>query len=150
LAEAQIRLGKSRQAADHVAKFLETAHEPRSRARGLLASSAVSLAGRNFAEASKLAEEAILLQPEGRLNAEGRLLTGEICFASGDYPGAARAFMSVALLYDDPAITPRALQRASDAYRKVGNLMESEKALQDLQKRFPDSTKSAKTSRRPS
>jgi tetratricopeptide (TPR) repeat protein len=147
LAEAQIRLGKNREAAEHVAKYLETARDPRARARGLLASGAVALSGRDFATATKMAEEAILLQPEGRLNAEGRLLTGEISMASGDYPGAARAFMSVALLYDDPQVTPRALKRASEAYRRAGDLMESEKALQELQKRYPDFQKSPKISR---
>jgi TolA-binding protein len=147
LAEAQIRLGKNREAAEHVAKYLESARDPRSRARGLLANAAVALSDRDFAGATKMAEEAILLQPEGRYNAEGRLLLGEVSMASGDYPGAARAFMSVAVLYDDPAITPRALKRASEAYKRAGDLMEAEKALQELQKRFPDFQKTPKISR---
>lgn len=146
LAEAQIRLGKVNEAAAHVAKFLDAARDPRSRARGLLASGAVAMARRDFAGATKMTEEALLLQPEGRLNAEARLLNGEISFSSGDYPGAARAFMSVALLYDDPEITPRALKRAADAYRKAGDEMEAEKALQELRKRFPDLQKSPKIS----
>jgi TolA-binding protein len=147
LAEAQIRLGKNREAAEHVTKYLETARDPRSRARGLLASGAVALSSRDFAGATKLAEEAIQLQPEGRLSAEGRILLGEISMASGDYPGAARAFMSVAVLYDDPEITPRALKRASEAYKRAGDLMEAEKAQQELQKRFPDFQKTPKISR---
>ncbi len=147
LAEAQIQLGKNREAAEHAAKYLETARDPRARARGLLASGAVALSGRDFAMAAKMAEEAILLQPEGRLNAGGRMLNGEISLASGDYNGAARAFMSVALLYDDPQVTPRALKRAADAYKKAGELMEAEKAMQELQKRFPDFQKSPKISR---
>jgi TolA-binding protein len=147
LAEAQIRLGKNREAAEWVTKYLETARDPRSRARGLLASGAVALAGRDFATATKMTEEAILLQPEGRLNAEGRLLTGEISMASGDYQGAARAFLSVALLYDDPEVTPRALKRAHEAYKRAGDYLEAEKALQELQKRFPDFQKNLKISR---
>jgi len=147
LAEAQIRLGKNREAAEHVAKYLETARDPRSRARGLLASGAVALSGRDFAGATKLAEEAIQLQPEGRLSAEGRMLLGEISMASGDYPGAARAFMSVSVLFDDPEVTPRALKRASEAYKRAGDLMEAEKTQQELQKRFPDFQKSPKISR---
>ena len=55
--------------------------------------------------------------PKADLNAEGRLLSAEISFARGDYDGAARAFMTVAVLYDDSSITPRALQRAANAYR---------------------------------
>ena len=147
LAEAEIELGKIQEAAPIVAQYLETAHEPHSRARGLQAKAAVSLGEKNFDEAAKLCDESLLLQPEGRLNAEGRLLSGEISFARGDYDGAARAFMTVAVLYDDSSVTPRALQRAADAYRKANNEHEAEKAIQELQQRFPDFVKSPKISK---
>jgi TolA-binding protein len=147
LAEAQIQLGKTRDAAPVVAQYLEAAREPYSRARGLQAKAAVSLNSKEFDEAAKLCDESLLLQPEGRLNAEGRLLSGEISFARGDYDAAARAFMTVAVLYDDSSVTPRALRRAADAYRKANNEFEAEKALQELQQRFPDSAKSPKISK---
>ena len=147
LAEAEIQLGKTREAAPIVAQYLETAREPQGRARGLQAQAAVSLGQKDFDEAAKLCDESLLLQPEGRLNAEGRLLSGEISFARGDYDGAARAFMTVAVLYDDSSVTPRALRRAADAYRKANNEQEAEKALQELQQRFPDFIKSPKSPR---
>jgi len=147
LAEAEIQIGKTREAASIVAQYLETAREPSSRARGLQAKAAVSLGQKHFDEAAKLCDESLLLQPEGRLNAEGRLLSGEISFARGDYDGAARAFMTVAVLYDDSSVTPRALRRAADAYRKANNEHEAEKALQELQQRFPDFVKSPKISK---
>ena len=147
LAEAQIQLGKTRDAAPVVTQYLETAREPYSRARGLQAKAAVSLGQKDFDDAAKLCDESLLLQPEGRLNAEGRLLSGEISFARGDYDGAARAFMTVAVLYDDSSVTPRALQRAADAYRKANNELEADKALQELQQRFPDFVKSPKISK---
>ena len=147
LAEAQIRQGKAAAAGPVVTKYLATARDPRSRARGLQAQAAVALAGRSYEEATKLAEESLLLQPEGNLNAEGRLLMGEIAFAKGDYPEAARAFMTVAVLYNDPSLTPRALRRAAAAYRKADNVMEANKALQELQQRFPDFEKAAKVSK---
>ena len=65
-----------------VARYLEVAHEPYSRARGLQAKAAVSLGKKDFDEAAKLCDESLLLQPEGRLNAEGRLLSGEISLCS--------------------------------------------------------------------
>jgi TolA-binding protein len=146
LAEAQIRLGKTREAAPFVTQFLEAAHEPYSRSRGLQAMASVSLDKKDFDEAAKLCDESLLLQPEGKLNAEGRLLSGEISYARGDYDGAARAFMTVAVLYDDPSVAARALRRAADAYRKANNDHEAEKALQELQQRFPDIAKSPKIS----
>ena len=142
-----IQLGKTREAEPVVAQYLEAAREPHSRSRGLQAQAAVQLGKREFDEAAKLCDESLLLQPEGRLNAEGRLLSGEISFARGDYDGAARAFMTVAVLYDDSSITPRALQRAADAYRNANNEPEAENALQELQHRFPDFTKPPKISK---
>jgi len=147
LAEAQIRQGKGKAAASAAAKYLETARDPRSRARGLIAQASVELADQNFDQATKLCDEALLLQPEGRLNAEGRFLTGEIAYAKGDYDGAARAFMTIAVLYDDASLTPRALRRAADAYKKADNTLESQKALHELQQRYPDFPKSAKVSK---
>lgn len=145
LAEAQIKLGKYREASPQVDQYLEKAREPYSRARGLLARSGIALGQKQFDEAVKLNEEALLLQPEGRLNAEGRILSGEIAFARGDYDGASRAFMTVAVLYDDPIVTPKALRRAADAYRKMGNLLEAEKAQSEMQRRFPADKKTAKS-----
>ena len=147
LAEAQIQLGKAKEAGPVITQYLEVAREPYGRARGLQAQAAVSLSEKEFDEAAKLCDESLLLQPEGRLNAEGRLLSGEISFARGDYDGAARAFMTVAVLYDDASITPRALQRAADAYRKANNEPEADKALQELQQRFPDWSKPPKISK---
>jgi TolA-binding protein len=147
LAEAQIQLGKTREAEPVVAQYLEAAREPYGRSRGLQAQAAVFLGKKEFDEAAKICDESLLLQPEGRLNAEGRLLSGEISFARGDYDGAARAFMTVAVLYDDSSITPRALQRAADAYRKANNEPEADKALEELQQRFPDFAKPPKISK---
>ena len=147
LAEAQIRLGKFREASPNVAKYLESAREPFARARGLQAQAAVSLAEKNYDEASKLCDESLLLQPEGSLNAEGRMLSGEIDFARGDYDGAARAFMTVAVLYNDSSVTPRALRRAAEAYRKANNDSEAGKALKELEQRFPDTVKSPRISK---
>jgi TolA-binding protein len=46
--------------------------------------------------------------------------------------------MGVALLYDDPTITPRALQKAAVAYEKAGKTTEAEKATQQLREKYPD------------
>ena len=146
LAEAQIRQGKGKAAAAAAAKYLETARDPRSRARGLMAQANVELADKNFDQATKLCDEALLLQPEGRLNAEGRFLTGEISYARGDYDGAARAFMTIAVLSDDASLSPRALRRAAEAYKKADNTLESQKALHELQRRYPDFPKAAHNS----
>ena len=51
---------------------------------------------------------------------------------------AGKAFMGVALLYDDPAITPRALQKAAAAYQKAGRKEEADRVTKQLHDRYPD------------
>lgn len=144
LAEARIRLGKSADAQAVVDRYLESARDPASRARGILASARIANAQKDFIKASSLAEEALLLQPEGPLNAEARLLSGEILMARADFDGAARAFMTVSVLTDDPEITPRALQKAADAYRRANNPFEADRAIAELKQRFPNFQRSPK------
>lgn len=147
LAEIQNRLEKFRDARTAANKFLESARDPATRARGLLANARSELGLKNFTEAGRLIEEALLLQPEGRLNSEARLASGDLLLAQSDFDGAARAYMTLSVLTDDPAITPRALQLAAEAYRRANNKFEAEKALTELHQRFPDFQKSAKASK---
>ncbi|MEI6278483.1 MAG: tetratricopeptide repeat protein [Verrucomicrobiae bacterium] len=147
LAECQIRLGKFREALGPAEKFLASARDPATRARALLASARIRLGLKQFPAAAAAADEALLLQPEGRLNAEGRLLLGDILFAQSDHEGAARAYMTVAVLLEDPSITPRALQKAAEAYQRANNRFESEKALAELHQKYPDFSKSAQPSK---
>ena len=46
--------------------------------------------------------------------------------------------MGVALLYDDPAITPRALQKAAVAYQRAGKTDEADRAARQLHERYPN------------
>ncbi len=144
LAEAQIKQGRAEDAGPTVGAYLAAAREPYARARGLLAQARVWAAQGRYDDAVRSSEEALLLQPEGPMNAEARLTSGDIAFARGDFDTASKTFMTVAVLYDDPAITPQALKRAGDAYRKLGNIREAEKAARELQQRFPNFDKSPK------
>jgi TolA-binding protein len=91
------------------------------------------------AAARQSADQALFLQPEGRLNAEARFVSGEIYFSEADYESAARAFMSLAVLTDDPEITPRALKRGAESYRRAEKDSEADNALKELGQRFPAS-----------
>jgi inorganic triphosphatase YgiF len=46
--------------------------------------------------------------------------------------------MSVALLYDDPEITPQALSKAARAYALAGMTNEAEQARSQLRQKYPD------------
>jgi len=80
----------------------------------------------------------MLLQPEGPINAEARILSGDLLADKQDFAGAAKAYITVAVLYDDASLAPKALMRAAETYRKEGNEAEAQKALDELHKRFPD------------
>ncbi|HEY5036324.1 MAG TPA: hypothetical protein VII74_04245, partial [Chthoniobacterales bacterium] len=89
-------------------------------------------------DAQKIAEEIMKLQPEGRVNAQARLLAGEVEMERQQFEEAGKAFMSVALLYDDPAITPQALDKAAQAYDKAGKPDEAAHARAQLHEKYPD------------
>lgn len=147
LARARLAQKKFEPARDPIQQYLASARDPLSRAKGLLASAEVSLGTGNYEDANKLVEEAMLLQPEGRYNGEARLLSGEVLMQRGDYDGAARAFATIALLYDDPDLTPRALARAAAAYRRAGNSVEAEKALAERASRYPNAGSAKKAAK---
>ena len=105
---------------------------------GLLTQGDAQLGLKQYDGAQKSADETLLLQPEGGLNAKARLLGGRILYAKGDYEGASRAFMSVSVLYDDAEITPQALRLAADALEKAGKPTEAARETDELKSRFPE------------
>jgi len=140
LAQALILQGKTKDAQIPATACLKLSKDPASRAKALLVSAAIQRTLKNLPAASSMVEEAMLLQPEGQINAEARILSGDLLASKQDYAGAAKAYMTVAVLCDDPLLTPKALARAADAYRRAGNPLESQKALDELHKRFPNNS----------
>jgi len=66
------------------------------------------------------------------------LLAGEVQLERGNFDDAGKAFKGVALLYDDPAITPRALDKASVAFRQAGKTEEADRLSNELRERYPN------------
>jgi len=64
----------------------------------------------------------------------------ETAEAAGQFDKAARHFMSVAVLYDDPQWTPQSLYRASQLFGKLGKKAEQESTRRELLQRYPDSS----------
>jgi TolA-binding protein len=120
--------------------YLKSATDPADRARGLLALATAEVGLKKYTEAVQAAEDAMNLQPEGRLNAEARLELGDIASSQGNFEVAARSYLSVAVLYEDPEITPRALAKAYTAFKQKGDQAQATKTLTELQSRFPNYT----------
>src|SRR5207237_10698348 len=108
------------------------------KAKVLLALGAAKVGSHKPDEAQKIAEEIMTLQPEGRVNAEARLLAGDVQVERGNFDDAGKAFMGVALLYDDPAITPRALQKAALSYQRAGKADEADRVGRQLREKYPN------------
>ena len=138
LAQARLEQKKFTTAGEAAEKFVAAARDPLNRTKGLLLQAEAELGQSHYDAAQKLVDECLLLQPEGQWNARSRLLSGRILSSRGNTDEAARMFMTIAVLYDDPEITPDALKRAMAAYQKSGNAVEAKNAQRELEKRYPD------------
>jgi len=88
---------------------------------------------------SKVVEKS---REDGQLpqRAKATFLLGRAAELDGDMKSAARYFMSVAILYDDPELSPESLHRAAAAYAELGGDKEKRSALKELAERYPDSS----------
>ena len=138
LGDAAARQQKFEESENALARYLQVATDPAGKARVLLKLGEVKIAAHKPDDAQKIAEQIMVLQPEGQVNAQARLLAGDVQFERANFEEAGRAFMSIALLYDDPAITPRALKKAATSYQRAGKAAEADKAARELKDRYPN------------
>jgi tetratricopeptide (TPR) repeat protein len=103
----------------------------------LLALGRAQLGAQNFDAAKKLGEQALLQEPEGPRSAAARMLLGETAFATQSFPEAARMFATLAVLFDDPQITPQAIARAADSFDRAGDAKSAADWRQKLKDKYP-------------
>lgn len=137
LGDAEMKLHQPVEAQAALEKFLGLTTDPGAKAKALLSLGEAKIAAHQPDDAQKIADEIMTLQPEGRVNAQARLLAGEVKMERQQFEEAGNAFMSIALLYDDPAITPQALDKAAQAYEKAGKADEAAKARSQLHQKYP-------------
>jgi TolA-binding protein len=137
LGDAAARQQQFDEAENALGKYLQVATDAAGKAKVLLKLGDVKIAAHKPDEAQRIAEQIMVLQPEGRTNAEARLLSGDVQLERGNFDEASKAFMGVALLYDDPAITPRALKKAATAYQRAGKTAEADKVVKQLREKYP-------------
>lgn len=138
LADAQLKLRNYAEAETFFEQYIPLTDDPAAKAKALLLLGQAKIGLHEPEDAQKIAEQIMTLQPEGRVNAEARLLAGDVEIERQQFEAAAKAYLGVALLYDDPAITPRALDKAAKAYAKAGKVDEASRVSKDLQKKYPD------------
>ena len=143
ISETKLALAKPEEASQAADKAIASTQNPQVQARAQIAKAFAEIAFKRPATARQAVDQALFLQPEGKLNAEARLASGEVFFLEQDYESAARAFMAVSILVDDPKVAPKALRRAAEAYRRAFKDAEADKAMKELSERFPGSALSA-------
>jgi tetratricopeptide (TPR) repeat protein len=138
LGNAQLRAKQYPDAIASVNKYLAAQSDPVSQAKGLLVLGQAQMDSGKLDDAQTSADKACSLQPEGLLNAQGRMLSGDIQVARGSNDSAARIYQSIAVIIDDPQISPAAMEKAYHCLIAIGNPTEAAKVLNQLQTKYPE------------
>ena len=138
LARVQMENEQYAKAASTIQKYLELTEKPARKSQGMLLLAKAQMEGGQLGEARSTVEKVLENQAQGRINAEARILLGEIAMANQNYDEAAKSFLSVAVLYEDVRLTPKALDSAIQAYQKVGNSAEVTRLQKELRQRYPN------------
>lgn len=138
LGEAQAGARHFEDAVGSINKYLETQTEPAAKAKGLLAQGRAQLELGHLDEAQAAADQACALQPEGLMNAQGRMLSGDIQMTRGNMDDAAKLYQSIAVIIDDPQVTPAAMEKAYECLNRQGKNAEASKLLNTLETKYPE------------
>jgi TolA-binding protein len=103
----------------------------------LLALGRAQLGAQNLDAAKALGQQALLQEPEGPNSAAARTLLAETALSAHSNVEAARMFATLAVLFDDPKITPQAMARAADAFDAAGDATDAAQWRQKLQAKYP-------------
>ena len=89
--------------------------------------------------AEKDFNEAVKYDHEAGVVVRARFELANLRLMADDLEGAAKAFMLVAILFDDPKYTPPALYKAGECFQALGRPEDSEKAFLELKNKYPES-----------
>ncbi|MCE0484404.1 MAG: tetratricopeptide repeat protein [Methylacidiphilales bacterium] len=103
----------------------------------LLALGRAELGAQKYDQAKAVGQQALLQEPEGPNSAAARMLLAEVAFATRSYAEAARMFATLAVLFDDPKITPQAISRAADSFEAAGDDRSAAEWRQKLKDKYP-------------
>ena len=138
LGRAQREAKQYDDAINSLQKYVASQNDPINQSKGLLALGQAQLEGGMLDDAQKSADKACALQPEGVANGQGRMLSGDIQVARSNLDGASKVYQSIAVILDDPQLTPLALNKAYECLTREGNTAEAAKVLNELQTRYPE------------
>lgn len=138
LAKARVETGKYKEALVAVGHYLDVVEQPFFKAEALLDQAVAHLGLEDLDKAKQSAEAGLALRPKGKVNAELRLILGDIAYNASDFAGAAAHYVVVVQFVNDKEIKPAALFKAYKALGKKGDAKEADSYLRQLNTEFPD------------
>ena len=138
LADCRVELKNNEGVITACDNFLVQTERPSKRASAYLQRGFAQFSLNRLEDAKKSAQESLRSQKEGRTNAEARLLLGDIAAENGNLEDAARDYLVVSQIFYDPDVTPKALAKAAEAYKSLGNHDKADQLQEELSSKFPD------------
>lgn len=141
LGKAAVETGHYKETLEATGNFLSVADKDYWKAEALLDAATAHLALENSNQALENAQKALKMHPEGLLNAQLRLLLGDIAYNQEKYDEAASYYVVVAQLFakgEEKVLLSQALLKSYRALDKKGDLKEALHYKQSIQKEFPE------------
>ncbi|MCG3176802.1 MAG: Outer membrane protein assembly factor BamD [Candidatus Omnitrophica bacterium] len=139
MGESSIGLKKYAEALAHYRKAVELKPGGRFAAHAHLGAGLAAAAQGDAAAAGAAFNEALRFDQEIRIAMRARYEIAVLRHREGDLLEAAKAYMMVAILYDDPSYTPMALYKAGECFARADRPDESRKAYAEIVSRYPES-----------
>lgn len=140
---AQLELGQADKAG---ASFMKSAKITAKTAEGLEAAwrwGEWALSKENWTDAQTAFEQSAeqAASPESaEIRARSYFGLGRVAEGRGNWADAARQYLAVAILYDDPSLTPDALEAAARMFEKSGDAAAASRTRRELKERYPSGT----------
>ena len=153
LAEARLEASDYEGSVAAIEHYLAAVEGRSDRARGFLTKSKAQMLLDRLDEAEGSVASGLELQNEGRVNAQLRVVQGDVArararIASGEgrhedarallREAAGRYFIVSQIWLDDPEVTPEALEKAAVTFTELGQADQAESMLELLRERFPN------------
>lgn len=138
LGKSCVETGMYKEALVAIKNYMDVVEQPFWKAEALLDESVAHLGLEDLPMAKRSAEAGLALRPKGNVNAELRLILGDIAYNSQDFAGAAAHYVVVVQFADDKKLKPAALFKAHQALQKKGDAKEAKHYLNTLNEEFPD------------
>ena len=138
IARGASKLGKFKEAVNGFDSYLASAKDPVPRVAGMIEKADAQIGLKDWDGAEKTVKEGLGLATEGRYNGELRLRAGDIEVGRGDMKKALQIFEAIPLTLEDEEVNPRALERAMEIHRKLGNADEVKRIENLLRSKYPE------------